>query len=130
MYMQLFLVVHALSFVLQLIGPPGVGKTAILEGLASRIVAKEVPEVCLTHTEPYLRADTRPSPCTTSAFSRLTFQLSWPVPVFGVSSRRSLRHLSVTSKTRSDSFPSNVVVRLLTSVKAGGVICFIDEVRA
>ncbi|KAH7906306.1 hypothetical protein BJ138DRAFT_1117704 [Hygrophoropsis aurantiaca] len=28
----------------QLIGSPGVGKTAILGGLASRIMAKEVPE--------------------------------------------------------------------------------------
>jgi ATP-dependent Clp protease ATP-binding subunit ClpB len=27
-----------------LIGPPGVGKTAILEGLASRIVMKQVPD--------------------------------------------------------------------------------------
>ncbi|PVF97013.1 putative chaperonin ClpB [Serendipita vermifera] len=27
-----------------LLGPPGVGKTAILEGLASRVIAKEVPE--------------------------------------------------------------------------------------
>ncbi|KAJ7882362.1 P-loop containing nucleoside triphosphate hydrolase protein [Mycena olivaceomarginata] len=30
--------------IIQLIGPPGVSKTAILEGLGSRIVSKEVPE--------------------------------------------------------------------------------------
>ena len=34
-----------MTVIFQLIGPPGVGKTAILEKLASWIVSKKVPEV-------------------------------------------------------------------------------------
>ncbi|KAH9988560.1 P-loop containing nucleoside triphosphate hydrolase protein [Russula vinacea] len=79
-----------------LIGPPGVGKTAILEGLASRIVAKEVPESL--HNKRVLSID-----------------LSAILAGSGIRGQFEEKFKALIRDIEDE---------------AGGVICFIDEVRS
>ncbi|WP_343424093.1 AAA family ATPase [Candidatus Amarolinea dominans] len=57
-----------------LIGEPGVGKTAIVEGLAQKIATDEVPEILMG-----------------GACFRLTWAPWWPGLVFAASSRERLK---------------------------------------
>lgn len=101
-----------------LLGPAGVGKTAILEGLASRIISGEVPEVSSSLYMYYLNA--------------LNF-----LPTIHPQSLLNKRVLSIDlagiiagSGVRG-SFEEKFQGLVKDIEESGGeVICFIDELRA
>jgi ATP-dependent Clp protease ATP-binding subunit ClpB len=112
----------------QLIGPPGVGKTAILEGLASRITAKEVPEVRLTFVWSISSADLSSQSLHNKRV--LSIDLSAIMAGSGIRGQFEEKFKALIRDIEDEvCLCSPEHFRFLTFDKAGGVICFIDEVR-
>ena len=72
-----------------LLGLPGVGKTAVLEGLATRIVNKEVPEVSESEWAAQMSLTSRV--CRGRSYSRSTWPCCWLVRASGENLRTGSR---------------------------------------
>jgi ATP-dependent Clp protease ATP-binding subunit ClpB len=106
-----------------LLGSPGVGKTAILEGLAQRIVNKEVPEVSFACARSFESQLTRVFFAQSLQNKRLlTIDLASLLAGSGIRGQFEERFKSLLADIQEAQQDAR-------EEGSGGVICFIDELR-
>lgn len=114
-----------------MIGPPGVGKTAILEGLASRIVSKEVPEVGVASST---INNNNSAPKSIQHKRVLSIDLASIMAGTGIRGQFEEKFKALIKDIEDEvgefsliHFPALPLI--LYHDQAGNIICFIDEVR-